>query len=247
MPKILSLDLEATGLDTENDRIIELAYVLWDTEKNSPLIMESHFVYDVENYPSLSAEITQITGIDYKMLLSFGKPPCDAFSQLSTVITKHLPSFVVAHNAHAFDKPMLMAELARAGFEDHPISKAEWIDTMYDVPYKEDEGMRKKLKYVAIDHGIVNSFPHRALFDCLIVCQILAKYDFDKILEWKNKPMVVIGAKIKYEQKEEAKSRGFRWQELRNKIYQGRWVKRVEALPLERLQEDYPFVIEVME
>jgi oligoribonuclease (3'-5' exoribonuclease) len=39
--KLLGIDLETTGLDVTKDRIIEIGMVLWETDTQTPIIVDS--------------------------------------------------------------------------------------------------------------------------------------------------------------------------------------------------------------
>ncbi len=68
--KLLGIDVETTGLDTNNDRITEVGLVVWCTEKHAPL-----YLYNVNllwpDMPELTPEITALTGIDLEHLQEF--------------------------------------------------------------------------------------------------------------------------------------------------------------------------------
>lgn len=207
--RILGLDFETTGLSLETDLIIEVGAVLWDTEAHKPLLMQSDLCY--REHLKLSDEITRITGITDSDLELYGLNP-------EAVIKKLLGNmlsadFIVAHNGKGFDKPMLEAELVRLGLI---MPEAPWIDSDSDVPYPEHIGTRK-LVYLCSEHGFLNPFAHRALFDVLSMLRVVSQYDFNAIVEYAKQPSVdlkiIVPAPWKDDGKGNAKAKelGFRY------------------------------------
>ena len=57
MTRLLGLDVETTGFDTANDRIVEMGFALWDVETKRPLVTVGTFYYE----PSLEEKFTPET------------------------------------------------------------------------------------------------------------------------------------------------------------------------------------------
>lgn len=209
---LLGLDFETTGLHFDTDRIIEVGAVLWDTDHNAPLGMLSQFMHDA-SYPELSPEIQAITGIRPEHLARLAKPPAEVFADLYSLM-KHA-TIVVAHNGAGFDAPMMLAELARQKISGGAWM-LPWLDTMTDVPYPERVSTRK-LGHLAADHGFLNPFPHRALFDVLTMMTLLGQYDIHEVIQLAAEPNVVLVAETQLPWKDKgvstnlAKARGYRW------------------------------------
>jgi hypothetical protein len=92
----------------------------------------------------------------------------------------------------------------------------KWIDTMVDVPYPSEYHVRN-LRHLAADHGFLNPFAHRAVFDVLTMLTIMSKYDLDEIVELSQEPLFMIYAVCSPPwtdngvSSNEARKNGFRW------------------------------------
>jgi len=226
---LTAIDLESTGLDFEKDEIIEVGAVLWDTETNSPVKLISEIVST--NVP-VSDEITKITGITQTQVNLFGNDPVKVFAQLIKYIG--MSEYVVAHNGNAFDHPMLKANVEKRG---GLLPEATWIDTMTDIPYG-PEVKSRALNYVASDHGFVNPFKHRAVFDVLTMLKVLSCYDIDEVIAFMRSPAITVTALTKKPWTDEgksnniAKSLGFRWNGEEKQ-----WQQKVKEVALEKLKQ----------
>ncbi len=225
---ICGLDLETTGLDTEKDEIIEVALVLWDTDLKKPVEIHSQLVRpDIGVIPP---DIEAITGISM--------PEIDAHAESAEHAAWQVEDFtgraaaVVAHNGLMFDKPFLESQCRRWGFRQ-PTPKP-WIDTAVDVPYPEKMKTRK-LTHLAAEHGFINPFAHRALFDVLTMLKILSLYDFQSVLALSQEPSIVlqaIGEKPWLDDgrsNQAIKENGYRWE---GKTKQ--WLKTIKKSQLEK-------------
>lgn len=232
--KLLGLDFETSGLDPQQDRIIEIGAVLWDTDRKAPLEVLGRLV----QHPGLklSDEITQLTGITQEDLDQQGIPIETALARLRELLDH--ADFVVAHNGNQFDRPFLEEALNRASLMDLLWNKP-WIDTMTDVPYPESIRTRK-LNHLAADHQVFNPLPHRAVFDVVVMLQILSQYPIAEVVELAKSPTLEIRANVSYEDRNLAKDRGYRWDGER-KI----WFKTIKELHLDR-ESQAGFPIEVL-
>jgi DNA polymerase-3 subunit epsilon len=114
---------------------------------------------------------------------------------------------VVAHFGNEFDKLFIEASLRRHSYT--PWEK-HWLDTSIDVVYPARIKTRN-LRHLASEHGFVNPFSHRAVFDVLTMFQIMRHYDLEEIISRSKEPVVYLQALIPFDQKEYAKGRGYRW------------------------------------
>jgi hypothetical protein len=96
----------------------------------------------------------------------------------------------VAHNGNLFDKPLLEAGMKRQGLD---FMLRPWIDTKTDIEYPE-EIKTTKLKYLACEHGFVNPFSHRAVFDVLTMLTVLSRYDIQEVIALSQQPAVRLQA-----------------------------------------------------
>jgi DNA polymerase-3 subunit epsilon len=209
----LGIDFETTGLDATKDRITEVGAVLWDVEGMKPVRIISELVYDFNTgVPDVSPEITGLTGITSEMLEQFGANTAAVLQDVNDL--SESADYFVAHNA-PFDRAFYEEECARAklakAFPPYLVEESiiPWIDTVTDVDYR-TTGSRS-LSYLAADHGFVNPFSHRAVFDVLTMFNVISEYDPKQILEWQASPTVILRAMVQYSEKDLAKKLSYRW------------------------------------
>ncbi len=201
---VLGIDFETTGLDPEADAIIEMGAVLWDTDGGIPLRMVNMLLRDETDAP-LSDEIQELTGISNGMLATFGQQR----HLLAVVLRSMIPhaTAFVAHNGESFDRKFLATYLRRLEMEEFALP---WIDTMLDLPLP--EGSSRRLNYIAADHGFLNPFAHRALFDVLTMLKVMQGYNAAGALQSAEHPVVTVEALVSFDDKDKAKERGYHWE-----------------------------------
>lgn len=231
---VLGVDFETTGLDFERDRIIEVGAVLWDCRSGVPVQMLSEMILHEEG-PEVSSEIERITGITQVMLLEHGTLPLLAMCELKGLM--HHAEAVVAHNGTGFDRPMLEAEIGRERSGPIEWPDLPWIDTCVDIEFPAHMATRK-LTHLAAEHGFVNPFSHRALFDVLTMLAVAQHYDWTSMLASAQQPSVTLRALVGYEERQKAKDAGFRWDTPTKS-----WCRVVKA---HRLPRDLAFETEVV-
>jgi len=230
--RILGLDFETTGLLASEDRVIEIGAVVWDTDSNKPVHVFSELVKP-EGFVGLPDTIIKVTGIEDQDLYDFGISTQVAFERLNELIENS--EYVVAHNVK-FDQSFYEAEISRLGLE--PVDRP-WLDTVTDVPYGDEVGSRK-LTYLAADHGIVNAYAHRAVFDSLTMMTILSRYDIQEVVDRAKSPSVSVLAHVSFEEKDKAKNLGFKW-DGKNK----KWYRHYKQCDLETV--NFPFEYSVQD
>ena len=209
---LLGVDLETTGLDTQNDDIIEVGAVVWDTERKAPVKMYSNLVKT--NIP-LKNEIVELTGIHEADISNWGVSLEEAISSFFEISKKC--QYIVAHNGKEFDKKFF--DRAFKSFPQYQVN-LNWIDTMTDLPYPSSIKTRK-LTHLASDHNFLNPFSHRSLFDVLTMMKVFSNYPIDQVLEFANSPLVKVIAHVSFDEKDKAKALGFRWDSNRKIWYSG--------------------------
>lgn len=107
MRTICFFDLETTGTDKMNDRIVEIAIIEWDGQ-----IKNKYHSYVNPGVP-IPAAATEVHGITDEMVRD--SPTFKSISEdvFSFIVGCDLGGF----NSNSFDIPMLYVELNRAGFE----------------------------------------------------------------------------------------------------------------------------------
>ena len=115
---LVVFDLEATGLDLVNDRIIQISYV-----KITPDQKEERKSLFVNPEKSIPHEVEELTGITNEMV---EKAP--TFKQLAKQLADNFTGCDFAgYNSNRFDVPMLAEEFLRAGI-DFDFSRCRLID-----------------------------------------------------------------------------------------------------------------------
>jgi DNA polymerase III subunit epsilon len=235
---LLGLDFETTGLDFTADRIIEIGAVLWNTETGVPHRLMSVLVQHADQ-PPLTDEIVALTGITQEMIEEEGVPILTVWRGLLQLMKR--VDAVVAHNGTGFDKPMFDAQNERLGSSVAALLLPDvlWVDTCMDVPYPEKITTRK-LVHLAAEHGFLNPFAHRAVFDVLTMMTVLQRYDIAAVMESARQPTVRIRAMVTYDDREKAKARGYRWDGASKT-----WTKSVKAHKLtdERTHGEFPIEV----
>lgn len=105
---LLFFDIEATGLDTSRDRIVELSYI-----KVSPDGSEEAQTMRFNPTISISAEATAVNGITDEDVAQ-----CPTFADKAAELARVFSGCDIAgYNSNHFDVPMLVEEFIRAGVE----------------------------------------------------------------------------------------------------------------------------------
>jgi DNA polymerase III epsilon subunit family exonuclease len=181
-----AVDVETTGLDAAGNRIIELALVPF----NMPQQKSFSSLFSIGE--SLSAEITNITGITDDMLK--GQPSFKEVADQVVTMFKQVP-FVVAYNAK-FDRPFMESELARV---DRVLPEIPWVDPFVFICELDRYKRGKKLSDSAKRYGVHLENAHRAEDDARAAGELMLKLadkinlssldsllDQQKIWFWRN-------------------------------------------------------------
>lgn len=116
---LVFFDLEATGLDLVNDRIVELSY--YKLYPNGSSESKTYRINPERPIPEESTKIHGITDEDVK--------DCPCFRQIAMEIVGVLKdSDLAGYNSNHFDVPLLAEELLRAGVNDFDLRKHHRID-----------------------------------------------------------------------------------------------------------------------
>lgn len=203
---VLGYDLETTGLLVDQDRIIEIGAIIYDTALKVPLEIFSSFV----RAPGLAPDYISPTGIKAEWLMKYGISLPDAFGHVQRMIAMSDPVAIVAWNGEAFDKPFTIAELRREIIIGHGLETTHWIDPMVDLSFEKKSSSRK-LGHVAADHNFLNPFAHRATFDVLTMLQIMDHYQFPEVLARSKLPWIEVRCCVAKPDRQKAKDLRYGW------------------------------------
>ena len=204
------LDTETTGLDYNNDKIIELALVPfeYDTEGNIYRILECYTSFQDPGI-ALNTQITELTGITDDMVKD---------QSIDHNIVEELvktASLIIAHNA-GFDRKFVEKEF--------PIFKQKaWGCSYKQILWAQENISSAKLEYLAYKFGFFYD-AHRAEMDCLVGVHLLTqslpiskKVAFTSLLNNIAKKSYIIWAiNSPFSTKDLLKARGYRWNDGSN-------------------------------
>ncbi len=200
------IDTEATGLDTERDKIIELGFVAFEYDAGSGLIYKILHTYDAFEDPKepLSDIVKQITGISDEMLKD------QRLDDEGAKIWLEKADLIIAHNA-AFDRQMLERRLP-------VVSTANWACTFNDIAWMDEDISSLKLDYIAYKLGFFFD-GHRAVNDAQATLHILTrampnsgKLTMAALLaSAREKSRRFFAFRAPFEKKDDLKARGYRW------------------------------------
>jgi len=200
------LDTETTGLDTANDKIIELGFIAFEYDASSGKIYNIIHRYDGFEDPNepLSDIVKQVTGITDDMLKNKSLDDGEINHWLAKA------DLIIAHNAE-FDRQMLERRLPAP-------SDINWACTFNDINWQAENITSLKLDYIAYKLGYFFE-GHRAVNDAEATLHLLTKAlpetgklamaELLKHARTKSRRFFAIGAP--FDKKNELKARGYRW------------------------------------
>lgn len=174
----LVLDLETTGLNSQQDKIIEIAMRSFFYNKTTGELLRVGEGYNSFQDPgmTLSEQITKLTGIKDEDV--FGKN-IDVNKVAKMMCTANI---IIAHNA-GFDRPFLEKFLVeKLGDEAEEALNRIWACSYLQIDWMSKEFETQKLKFLCYYHGFFYD-THRALADADALLHLLSFVD-----EKENKP-----------------------------------------------------------
>ena len=157
---IIFFDLETTGLDVANDRIVEIAYI-----KVYPNGNEESFTYRINPERPIPAESTAVHGITDEDIKD-----CPTFKQMANKIAADFKGCDLAgYNSARFDLPMLAEEFLRADV-DIDLSTRKMIDVQTIFHKKEQRTLSAAYKFYC-EQDLVDA--HAAMADTKATYEIL--------------------------------------------------------------------------
>lgn len=204
----LVVDVETTGLSTENDDVVQLALLPFDYALGSGLIFDVNksqaFEALREPRVPISDEATLVTGITNEMVA--GQVIDDEL--VSSIVGD--ADFVIAHNAN-FDR--VMVEQIWPCFAEKP-----WGCTLSAINWLSEGFAAGKLDYLGVQFGWFYD-GHRALADCEACLALLAqtlpksgKRVMSMVREGATREEYLIPAVgAPFDLRDKLKQRGYRW------------------------------------
>ncbi len=156
------VDTETTGLDSQKDRIIEIAAIRVRAGKEV-----ARFETLVKPGRKLSKKIVELTGITDADLTDAPKQP-EALQKFQEFLRDDI---IVAHNA-TFDVNFLYDSFQRC---ELPPLKNNFVDTLRLAKYIRPDLDNYKLSTLAEDYKVPQPTAHRALADCETTLAVLQK------------------------------------------------------------------------
>jgi DNA polymerase-3 subunit epsilon len=241
--RIALLDLETTGLDPATCRITELGAVIYDTDRRA-ILQTLDYLCELPSGFEIPAPMVELNGITQADCEEFGHALPDVLLGLGRLCTAHRVEWLCGHNLRRFDREFLAAEIGRmvaVPDEIRALLALPVIDTKEDLPFGPSV-TSTRLVHLAAEHGFVNPFPHRALFDVVTTLRLLQAYPLDVVLARAASPTVTVYAHaLPFDRKDEAKALRFYW-DGPAKL----WKKDVKELDIEALRKAASFEIRVV-
>lgn len=230
---VAALDFETTGLDKHKDRVIEIGVALYSTGHRRFLDSVGQLV---ESEVTISPKVTKITAIQPIAVEVYGYKEADSLSTVVEFIAQ--AEAVVGHNIRDFDWPILLNWGKRAGVS---IPNKLVVDTYEDCPYGVKQGT---LVAMCAEAGFLLADAHQALADAQGSLKLAVHYDIEKVVERARMPVVIVQSHApRTESNSENKEAKFRWAP---RPY-GFWWKAVKESDVEKLAQDVPFSISVLD
>lgn len=215
----LIIDVETTGLDSSVDQIIEIGILEFMMLDGMPPSISRMYGSLQDPGIAISPEIEKITGISSQHVAGQSVDWRLVASMLAQA------KIVIAHNME-FDRGFIRAR--RELSEVHP----HWGCSIRHVDWKAKGASSLALNYLAADHGFINPFPHRALFDCATTFRLISPHIGELIPTSYLKSYRIDALNSPFEKKDMLKEQGYRWDSQRRV-----WHKTILESHLERERE----------
>lgn len=239
MSIVIIVDTETTSADRETCSVIEAAGVAYHLEHASIVDVWSG-IAATEHEDEWGAE--DIHGISYELAASSGRDEEALVGEFFGWAHEYAREpILLAHNA-SFDREVLFWAANRAG--TLPITPDDkWVCTYEDFTWPRGSG---KLVEVALNHGVGVVTAHRALDDCLTLARTLTRvaetgHSLRRLVTEATLPRAEVRAHVSYDNRVEAKKRGFRWDPERRI-----WHRRVRADLIEELAAQWGFPLSTL-
>lgn len=216
----LIIDLETSGLDPALDEIIEIGVLLFGIPSSGEVssIIKCYGSLDEPSKP-ISPEIQKITGITNEAL----KGQRIDWNLVQTLVEE--ADILIAHNA-PFDRGFLLRR------PEIKVEAKHWACSLHHIAWKEHGFNTLSLNYLSCDHGFINPFAHRAIFDCATTFRLIQPYVRELIDSSFLNYYRIFANSAPYESKDILRTHGYRW-DPDKKV----WWKRLAEAKLETERE----------
>lgn len=204
-PNLLIIDTETTGIDPNQDRVIEIGALLYSATYQTTLAQLSFLLYAPDN---AAEPINQIPVAALSVLSS-------SIQQQSLTLLQRMASetnYVVAHNAE-FDAQWF-DDVTLPILRDCHQQPLPWLCSMADMTWPKQNRPGQSLINLALAHGIGVSSAHRALTDCQLLAELFNRLESDVLTNLINqaiRPKALFKAMVSYDDRQLAKDAGFKW------------------------------------
>ena len=206
---LLILDTETSGLDPEVDSCLEVGAILFDVASRSVLAQQS-FLLPVDT--NAAEAINRIPAAVTRL----PQPWSEGLRWFQLLV--EAADVLVAHNA-AFDRQWF-------GRGALPPLVRPWLCSMEDIRWPADRQLRSRpsVRDLALAYGVPVWAAHRALTDCIYLAEVFARCDdLETLLMRGLEPRRLVRARVSFEERQQAKEAGFRW----NDPIKGAWTRRL--------------------
>lgn len=240
MARYLALDLETTSKLPAEARVTEIGAVLVETIGNGPpvpwkALASQSTLCRLPPGVAVPEETIKLNGINGEMLEEFGQPLPDALLALGRFCRDHHVERLIGHRIRSYDMKVLGHEIGRmvaAPPEVTDLLAIPLIDTEQDILYPEGTTSHR-LDHLAADHGFLNPFPHRALYDSLVSLRLFACYPATETMRRADSPIVVLHSTHAFDDNGLAKGLRFGFKPQLGK----RWLMACKEVDLPALRE----------
>lgn len=198
----LGLDFEATSINPEEARPIELGFMLMQMDGYVPVEMHDWIISQPAEL--LTPEIQNVTHI-LPEHLRYGYDESTIFNLFNSYLERC--DCVIAYNGRDYDRTLYFSTCKRLNIQ--PVDKV-WVDPLLDIEWPAEKRGRK-LVHAAAEHGFLNPFAHRAVFDVMTMMKIVEHYDFNQLYRNATIPWIQVKAIVSFQDKDKAKELGFHW------------------------------------
>jgi DNA polymerase-3 subunit epsilon len=210
------VDLETTGLDPEKDKIIEIGMLEFAVDSDySVVILNAYSALEDPGF-GLEPEIEKLTGLSNRHL----EGRAIDWKNVQSIFGRN--AIVIAHNM-PFDRGFLKKR------PELDLNAVHWGCSAKHIDWNAHGFKTRALNYLAADHGFVNSFAHRALFDCATTLRLIGPYLAELIETSYEREIKFLATGAAFETKDILRDHGYRWDQTQRVWQKVVFEKNLEA------------------